>query len=132
MRPGAPRLREYRVAMEPEHRDDKRFPVIKRMAPQQAGAVKLARRYGDALVCVRYREDPDGLHRCTTVELVVERVPIVRREPRPVGLRLKHNERELRAALLQQGAVWDAAARLWRAPLRTVKALGLVDRVVEK
>lgn len=118
--------------MDPERGDDTSFAVIKRMAPHQPGAVKLARRYGDALVCVRYRQEPDGLHRCTTVELVVERVPIVRRTQPPVGLRLKHDERELRARLLREGAVWDAGSKLWRAPLGTVKALGLEDRVVEK
>jgi hypothetical protein len=43
--------------------DDERLRVIKRMAPHQPGAVKLARRYGKDLLCVRYRSDPDGLHR---------------------------------------------------------------------
>lgn len=118
--------------MDPERGDDTTFPVIKRMAPHQPGAVKLARRYGDALVCVRYRQDPDGQHRCTTVELVVERVPIVRRPVRLVGVRLQHDEKALRVQLLREGAVWDAAARLWRAPRAAVKALGLAARVVEK
>jgi hypothetical protein len=118
--------------MDPQRSDDTGFPVIKRMAPHQPGAVKLARRYGDALVCVRYRQDPDGQHRCTTVELVVERVPIVRRPGRVLGLRLRHDEKTLRIQLLQAGAVWDAAAKLWRVPAAAVKALGLEGRVVEK
>jgi hypothetical protein len=66
------------------------------------------------------------------VELVVEKVPIVKRPVPTVALRLRHNERELRAELLKQGAEWDGRARLWRAPLNAVKALGLLGRIVEK
>lgn len=112
--------------------DDNCLRVIKRMAPHQPGAVKLARRYGKDLVCVRYRSDPDGLHRWTTVELIVEKVPIVKRPVPTVALRLRHDERELRAELLRQGGAWDGGARLWRAPLNAVQALGLLGRIVEK
>lgn len=104
--------------------------VSKRMAPHQPGARKLARRYGDALVCVRYRLDPDGIHRCTTVELLVERVPIHRRPTTAtLAIRLRHDERELRARLIKCGGLWDPAAKLWRAPREVVEALGLGDRV---
>ncbi len=34
--------------------------VVKKMSPSQPGALKLARRYGDALICVRYRHDAQG------------------------------------------------------------------------
>ena len=47
--------------------------IVKRLAPDQAGAKKLARQYGNALVCVRYRQDPEQGLRYTTVELVVAR-----------------------------------------------------------
>src|SRR4051812_41936053 len=46
--------------------------IVKRLSASQAGAIKLARRYGDALVCVRYRHDLQGRLRYTTVELVVD------------------------------------------------------------
>ena len=39
--------------------------VVKKMSPAQPGAVKLARRFGDALVCVRYRHDAQGQQRYT-------------------------------------------------------------------
>ena len=47
--------------------------VIKRLSASQPGAVKLAQRFGGALVCVRYRHDAQGCIRYTTVELVVDR-----------------------------------------------------------
>ena len=53
--------------------------VVKRFSATQPGALKLARRFGDALVCVRYRHDPEGRYRYTTVELVVDEAPVERR-----------------------------------------------------
>ena len=53
--------------------------VVKRLLPSQPGAQKLARRYGEALVCVRYRHDPLGKLRYTTVELIVDEAPVAYR-----------------------------------------------------
>jgi len=75
--------------------------VIKTLAPDSAGARKLARRFGADLVCVRHRIDPDGERRYTTVELLVE-VNEIRGRPRPdaeVALRLGLGERSWRAIL---------------------------------
>ena len=60
--------------------------VSKEFLPGQPGTLKLSRKYGDTLICVRYRVDAEGLHRYTTVELVVDRVPIVKRVDRIVGV----------------------------------------------
>lgn len=105
--------------------------VIKTMWPAQAGAVKLTRRYGDALVCVRYRHDPDGQTRYTTVELVVEAAPIQRRptDRTIVCVQIKFTESKLRENARQQGANWDAKARLWRMPMGAARKLGIVDRI---
>lgn len=56
-----------------------RTRVLRKLSPQQVGALKLARRFGDLLVCVRYRHDPDRQVRYTTVELVVDSVTVRRR-----------------------------------------------------
>ncbi|HKX41878.1 MAG TPA: hypothetical protein VJO99_12025, partial [Burkholderiaceae bacterium] len=61
------------------HASSRTTHVVKRLSPTQAGALKLARRYGDALVCVRYRHDAAGRHRYTTVELIIDEAPIVPR-----------------------------------------------------
>ena len=50
--------------------------VVKKIPASQPGALKLARCYGDALVCVRYRHDAQGLNRYTTVDLMVDHAPI--------------------------------------------------------
>lgn len=121
-----------------------RLPVAKTLSPTQPGAIKLARRYGDALICVRYRRDTEGRQRITTVELVVERVDIVdddRAARRPdgrrkhgddiVGVRIRIDELELRSAARRCGATWDRNAHLWRMTRRNAKQLGLNSRVIE-
>jgi hypothetical protein len=108
--------------------------VLKKLGPEQPGAIKLARRYGDALVCVRYRRTADGSHRYTTVELIVDCVEAEtrnRKAERIVGVRVGFNETQLRQQVRDSGARWDAPARLWRMPLRAAKQLGLLDRVIE-
>jgi hypothetical protein len=105
--------------------------VIKKLSPGMPGTRRLLERYGAALVCVRYREieTPDGAHRLTTVELVVDER---QGKARDAWLRIAYDETELRRAIKQAGGVWDSQRRLWRAPARAIKQLGLADRVVEK
>lgn len=44
--------------------------VVRTLWPGDAGSLRWLRRYGDQLVCVRHREDPAGLRRMVTVELL--------------------------------------------------------------
>ena len=84
--------------------DDTR--VVKRIAPNEPGALKLARRYGNALVCVRYRHDATGQHRYTTVELIVDDAAIVPRGPpeEMVGVRIDPNQSTLLSRAYARGA----------------------------
>lgn len=105
--------------------------IVKRLSASQPGAIKLARRYGDALVCVRYRHDGQGRLRYTTVELVVDEAPIASRAELDefVLVRVDYNETQLRQQALAHGAKWDAKRRLWRMTRRTAKRLRLVARI---
>ena len=99
--------------------------------PEHLRKLKLARNYGDTLVCVRYRVDAEGLHRYTTVALVVDRVPIVKRVERIVGVRVLYEETTLQSAARAGGVTWDKTAKLWRMPYRVALGPGLRDRIVE-
>lgn len=103
-------------------------PVLKTIWPEQAGAVKLARRFGAALVCVRYRRAADGRQRKTTVELVVAEAPIRRRW---VAVRLpRHlNTAALRARAQALGAEWEPVRRVWLMSPRAADALGLAAHI---
>jgi hypothetical protein len=107
-----------------------RLRVVKTLSPGQPGALKLGRKYGRDLVCVRYRIDDRGL-RYTTVEVVVDRVPVVKRPNRIVGIRVQFHESSLQSTVKAGGGKWDKPAKLWRLPYSVALALGLQDRVVE-
>jgi hypothetical protein len=111
-----------------------RTRVVKKLSPSQFGALKLARRFGDALVCVRYRQDEQGTRRYTTVELLVEEAPILKRrnDSDPVGVRIGLQESALRRQAIAHGATWDSKSKLWRMPRKTARLLKLTERVLEK
>ena len=113
--------------------------VVKRFTPRQPGAIKLTQRFGPDLVCVRYRHDMTGATRYTTVELIVEVVPVVRRtskQPRRkprlqiVAIQLGRHEIELRKLIMGQGGVWDVNKRLWYVTQASAEFLNLVHSVV--
>lgn len=107
--------------------------VVKRFSAMQPGALKLARRFGDALVCVRYRHDPEGSYRYTTVELVVDEAPVARRaDPdEAVMVHLAFGDTQLQQAARAHGARWDTRQRLWSMPRKTAKKLKLLACVVK-
>jgi hypothetical protein len=107
--------------------------VVKRLSPHEPGTVKLLRRYGNALVCVRYRHDATGQHRYTTVELIVDDAPIIPRG-RPddvVGVRIDPEQSTLRSRAYARGATWDRKSNLWLMPRRLASALRLTSCIVK-
>ncbi len=107
------------------------------LAPGQNGTKKLLARYGEQLVCVRYRYDAARKVRHKTVELIVETTPWnprqrnARREPHDmVAVRIEYSETALREQIKAAGAIWRPKHRLWEVDWKTVRELGLRDRVV--
>ena len=105
--------------------------VVKRLRASQGGAIKWARRYGDSLVCVRYRHDAQEQHRYTTVELVVDDAPLARNPylDQPVMIRIEPHETELHNLVRTHGAKWDGKLRLWCMRRRIAKRLRLLSRL---
>lgn len=101
--------------------------VIKKLDPNRPGARRWAAQYGDALVCVRYRVDAQRQERQTTVEIVVDRAPLLNAVR--VGLQIAREELDLRRAVKAAGADWDPVARVWRLPLGEARRLGLTHRI---
>lgn len=117
------------AAMKPERVHHR---VLKTLAPTDRGAIGLARHYGDALICVRYRTDANGKFRHTTVELLVQTAPIRPRALKIVGIKTEPHERYLHSMIKTAGGTWDAKARLWHLPRRIAGILNLRNRIVEK
>jgi len=105
--------------------------IVKRLSASQPGAIKLARRYGDALVCVRYRHDAQSGHRYTTVELVVDEAPIVTRTDLDewVMVRIDFNDIQRHRQAREHGAKWDSKRCLWAMTRRTAKKLRLAGKI---
>jgi len=106
------------------------------LAPGQNGTKKLLARYGERLVCVRYRYDAARKLRHKTVELIVETTPwsprqrSARREPHDmVAVRIEYSQTALRERIKTAGGIWRHRQRLWEVDWKTVRELGLQGRV---
>lgn len=96
----------------------------KKLKPGQDGTKGLLDKYGEQLICVRYRYDEEGQVRHKTVELIVETTPWVpkTKQARPdamVGVKVELEEVKLQKQLRQAGGKWNRQLRLWE--IRTTR-----------
>jgi len=100
--------------------------------PGQHGTKDLVDRYGDRLVCVRYRYVSIEKKRYKTVELSVEVVdwspPLA--PDTIVSLRVALHERDLQHSIRAAGGTWHRSRRVWELRYDQAMALGLTDRIV--
>lgn len=110
-----------------------RTRVVKKIPPQRPGAQKLSLRFGQALVCVRHREDAQGSTRYITVELVVQQSPIQRRKPDDeiLFVRLDPGRPNLIKKVTSAGGTWNQELQAWRLTRKAARQLQLLRRVVE-
>lgn len=107
--------------------------IVKKLLPDQPGGKKLKRRFGDQLICVRYRQDRAQNMRYTTVELLVDAAPLVKPRkttPDRVHVHIGHTEQTLRQIVRSHGGQWDISKQAWSLPRTTARRLHLLDRVV--
>jgi hypothetical protein len=111
-------------------RDAMTWRVSKTMRPNDRGAVKLTRLYGEELLCVRYRTNRGADERITTVELIVDRVAVQKRSGDDlVAFKIKGNEFELQRWARSRGATYDRHTRMWRLQRRMIIEMGLQHRI---
>lgn len=104
--------------------------VAKTYSPEQNGAKRFARRYGDQLVCVRHRLNESGTIRHTTVELLIESTPVASRARSLVAIRIPATDKSTRTVLLACSAQWQAKERYWLLPRMVAKNLRLLRSAV--
>ena len=113
--------------------------------PGQRGTRRLVKEYGDRLVCIRYRYDPQAKKRYKTAELIIEEVswqppptpdltePVPKPRQTPVvAVRIRFNEHDLRRRIKAIGASWQPRERLWYAQEESIRRIGLTDRIVHR
>ena len=110
-----------------------------KLKPGQNGTKKLLARFGERLVCVRYRYDEARSLRCTTVELIVSQSawqPRKRSRASPrsphemVYVRIAYDDIALRAKMKTLGALWRPRSKLWELPWGAVQILGIEHRLI--
>ncbi len=99
--------------------------------PGQKGTKQLLLKYGEQLVCVRYRYDDERRRRLKTVELVVEEREWMPDDTR-VLVRVAWDEQELRGKVKGAGGRWRPERKLWELPYSKVVELGLEERMVRE
>jgi hypothetical protein len=105
------------------------------LSPGQPGTKKFVDKYGNNLVCVRYRYDLPQKKRITTVELVVEEKPWeINSQKIPknkiMNVQIAYGETYLQRLVKAAGGKWNRAKKAWELPYKEVVTLGLTDRIV--
>ena len=93
-------------------------------------------------MCVRYRDDPEGQRKITTVELVVEERPwhptlhhtVPQRIPDDarLPLRIEYGEIALGKSVRAAGGEWFPEEKVWRLAYGKIIELGLADRILSE
>jgi len=106
------------------------------LKPGQAGTKKWLEKYGEDLICVRYRFDKTTSRRLTTVELIVnqrmreqkpQRIPSNKLMPIQVG----YDETYLRKLVKSAGGKWNPMQKVWELPYGEIRNLGLEKRMLK-
>lgn len=103
--------------------------------PGAPGTKKWVDKYGDTLVCVRYKYDEEKRRRLTTIEVIVDEkcwAADERRIPknRMMNLRVDYGEINIARLVKAAGGKWNKTAKVWELPYKDVLALGLSKRIV--
>ena len=107
------------------------------LTPGQNGTKQLLAQYGDGLICVGYRDDPQRKKRFKTVELLgAERDWEPPRPPyadhQSVGVRIGFAEVAVRERAKQAGGKWNPDRKVWELRYREAVALKLTTRIVNE
>lgn len=110
------------------------YYTTKTLLSGKPGTGKWLKKYGEALLCVRYKYDLQNKRKLKTVELIIEneswdmdksRIP----DNKIVGIKVAYGEIEIRNLVRNAGGRWNKEKRLWQLPYHEVMSLGLGDRI---
>ncbi len=109
--------------------------INKTIVSGQPGAKRWERKYGNSLLCVRYRYDEETGKKFTTVELIVEEKNWDKRKMKiphnkKVPLRVLYGEKEIASLVKNAGGIWKREEKVWELAYKEVVSLGLEDRIV--
>ena len=105
------------------------------LLPGDLGAKNMTDKYGDRLICVRYRFDPSTSRKFKTVELIEEEIRGEKHAGRiPVNkileIQVHITEYRLRHLVKAAGGRGNPVKQGWRLPYGMIRNLGLEDRII--
>lgn len=105
------------------------------LRPGQKGTKSLVEKYGDALLCVRYRYDEKNGVRLKTVELIVDRKPWkapvpVFKDTELVPVQKGFTDRLLREQAKAAKGRWNPEERVWYIQFEKIKGTVLDKFIV--
>ncbi len=108
--------------------------VTAKMMPGQNGTKRFVRKYGNRLVCVRYRKDKAAGKRLTTIELIVDEARFFPQssiaEDDYLLVQIGYDETALRHQVKASGGKWQPEEKAWRIHRNAVEQLGLQPRIL--
>ncbi|NVN99892.1 MAG: hypothetical protein HXX17_11250 [Geobacteraceae bacterium] len=105
------------------------------LKPGQKGTVRLKEKYGDALLCVRYRFDEIRQVKVKTVEIIVDEKPLVKprfSDEEIVPVSVFYDEEELRQQLRRKRARWDGDLKMWFVRYGLIRGTELESRIMAR
>lgn len=103
------------------------------LKPGQKGTLRLLEKYGESLLCVRYRFDEKRGVRLKTAEIIVEEKPIKSvpfKDNEIVKVSVLFEEIALRDKLRKMRAQWEPALKAWLVPYRLIRGTELEARII--
>ena len=106
------------------------------LMPGQNGTKRLYKKYGDQLVCVRYRYDKARCKRLKTIELIIDEQEwspgvTIPRDSR-VALQIEYSEIELRELIKGAGGFRNPEKKVWMLSYQKVLEMGLERRMRDR
>jgi hypothetical protein len=104
--------------------------------PGKPGSKKWQKKYGDKLVCVRYKYDDITKKRMTTIELTVaeqdwqQNTAIIPKN-KIVSIEIQYGEIDLARKVKSLGGKWNKDKKVWEISYGNVQFLGLTKRMVD-
>ncbi|MFW2439476.1 MAG: hypothetical protein ACN4GR_08910 [Arenicellales bacterium] len=116
--------------------------VIKRINPGQPGTKKHLAKFGNDLICVRYRHDQENNQRITTIELVVDKGfyrpelnyaknYLLEEKNKLINLFIGYDESELRRKVIKAGGKWVNEKKCWEVKHNDAVKMGLKERIIK-
>lgn len=101
----------------------------------QPGTKKWAAKYGQNLLCVRYKYDTERKIKIKTVELKVDEEPWeINHQKIPankiVGIKVEYGEVQLGKTVRRAGGRWNRLQKVWEMKYQDVVNLGLTNRII--